>query len=196
MTESSSSQVTTLLQRVNQGEAGALNDLMTAVYGELRDLARRHLEREFGRGLAGITLQPTALVNETFLQLIKQRQNLDNRGHFFAIATKLMLRVLIDYQRQRGALKRGGGWVRVSLDPDRHDETAQDEHEDLDVSKLAAAMEKLEELDSRKANVVKLRVLFGLSIAEVAESLGVGRATIDRDWAFARAWLANELAEG
>ncbi|MCZ6681553.1 MAG: ECF-type sigma factor, partial [Planctomycetota bacterium] len=101
--------VTQLLQRLNAGESSANDGLMDAVYDQLRAMAHSHMNREFGRGQPGATLQPTALVNETYLKLIKQRQQYDSRGQFFAIATKLMIRVLLDYQRQRKAAKRGGG---------------------------------------------------------------------------------------
>ncbi len=129
------------------------------------------------------------------MKLINQRQRYDNRGQFFAIATKLMIRVLVDYTRQRKAAKRGGGWVRVSIDVDRHAAAPQAEEQGAEISALVAALEKLENLDSRKADVVKLRVLWGLKIGEIAESLGIGRATVDRDWSFAKAWLKNEIEE-
>ena len=188
-------EVTCLLQRLNDGEDGALDRLMEVVHNDLRGMAQRHMDRQFAPGQPGVTLQPTALVNETFMKLIKQRQRYDNRGQFFAIATKLMIRVLMDYTRHRKAAKRGGGWVRVSIDADRHAVVSQTQDEGADVSALVAALEKLEELDSRKADVVKLRVLWGLKIDEIAESLSIGRATVDRDWSFAKAWLKNEIEE-
>lgn len=195
MTAPRSEEVTCLLQRLNDGEDDALERLMEVVHEDLRGMARRHMDRQFSPGQPGVTLQPTALVNETFMKLIKQRQRYDNRGHFFAIATRLMIRVLIDYARRRKAAKRGGGWVRVSIDVDRHAAAPQAEEEGAEVSALVAALEKLEQLDPRKADVVKLRVLWGLTIGEIAESLDVGRATVDRDWSFAKAWLKNEIGE-
>ncbi len=103
MTTPQGEEVTCLLQRLNDGEEDALDRLMEAVYDELRGMARRHMDRQFGQGQPGVTLQPTSLVNETFMKLIKQRQRYDNRGQFFAIATKLMIRVLVDYARRRKA---------------------------------------------------------------------------------------------
>jgi RNA polymerase sigma factor (TIGR02999 family) len=128
------------------------------------------------------------------MRLIRQRQKFDNRGQFFAIATKVMIRVLMDYIRERRAAKRGGGLVRLPWDADRLTPTGSPDP-DADLSSLVSALEKLEALDSRKAEVVKLRVLWGLSVDEVAETLGVGRATVDRDWSFARTWLRKELKE-
>ncbi|MFO0974169.1 MAG: ECF-type sigma factor [Phycisphaerae bacterium] len=191
MGESPPRDLTTVLGRLNRGDDAAYAELMARVYDELRALAARHMQRQFGRDEAGLTLQPTGLVHETFMQLIRQRTQFDNRGHFFAIATRLMVRSLIDYSRQRGAAKRGGGHVRVPLDVDLPGAASAD----ADVEGLADALARLELHDSRKAEVVRLRVLWGLSVDEVAESLGVARATIDRDWAFAKAWLRKELSE-
>ncbi|MBI1827325.1 MAG: sigma-70 family RNA polymerase sigma factor [Planctomycetes bacterium] len=187
--------VTKLLQAANTGDAHALSELMRAVNDDLRGVAERHMRRAFGPKMLGVTLQPTAVVNEAYLKLIKQRNKYDNRGHFFAIATKVLIRVLKDYQTRRRAAKRGGGWVRVSLDPERargKSETVNDV-EAIDVDVFDAALEKLERLDARKAEVVKLRMLWGLSIEEAATTLNVGHATVDRDWQFARAWLGKEL---
>ena len=186
--------VTQLLQHLNAGESSANDRLMDAVYDQLRAMAHSHMNREFGRGQPGATLQPTALVNETYLKLIKQRQQYDSRGQFFAIATKLMIRVLLDYQRQRKAAKRGGGWVQVPLDIDEGKGPAPDDGSKVEA--LVGALDALEKLDSRKADVVKLRVLWGLKIDEIATTLGGGRATVDRDWQFAKAWLKKEIGAG
>lgn len=191
-----SEEVTVLLKRLNDGDEAAMDGLMDVVYDQLRDMAQRHMDREFGRGQPGVTLQPTALVNETFMKLIKQRQKYDNRSQFFAIATKLMIRVLMDYHRQRKAAKRGGGWARVPLDVDGGVDVGAAPEGGTEITVLVSALEKLEKMDSRKADVVKLRVLWGLKIEEIATSLGVGRATVDHDWSFAKVWLKKEIEEG
>ncbi len=113
MTGVRSGDVTTLLARLNEGDESALERLMETVYADLRAMAQRHMDREFGPGHAGVTLQPTALANETYMRLIRQRQTYDNRGQFFAIATRVMIRALMDYHRRWKAAKRGGGAVRV-----------------------------------------------------------------------------------
>ncbi len=183
--------ITALLHKVEAGDESARNRLMDQVHGDLVRLADIHMKRRFGQCLAGVTLEPGALVNETYLRLIKQRQRFDNRGHFFAIATRLMLRVLVDYQRERLAEKRFGGKARVTLSGlERNDELPAT----ADASDLALAMEKLEALDGRSADVVKLRVLWGLSLDEIATALETSRSTVDREWRFARRWLATELA--
>ena len=188
--------ITGILKRANDGHPGAMNDLWTAVHEELRVLARRHMEREFGRNLPGVTLQPTALVNEGYLRLIKQRAKYDNRGHFFAIATKILVRVLRDYERERRAAKRGGDCVRISFDPQAGEQFSSEtpDNNGIPIEPLVDALDKLEALDQRKSEVVKLRVFWGLSIAETSQAIGVGHATIERDWEFSRAWLGRELA--
>jgi RNA polymerase sigma-70 factor, ECF subfamily len=194
MAPASAATVTRLLECVNEGDSAARDQLMAAVYDDLRGIARRCMDKRFGsRG--DLTLQPTALVHESWMKLIRQRQKYDNRGQFFAIATKVIIRVLLDYARERQAAKRGGGQVRVPLDPD-WGTPAKSQDDGPELSSLVGALEKLEALDSRKADVVKLRVLWGLTNDEVAKSLGIGRATVDRDWSFAKAWLKKEMMEG
>jgi RNA polymerase sigma factor (TIGR02999 family) len=177
---------------MNAGVDAAADRLSAAVYDDLRRMARRHLAKDFGPDIAGVTIQPTILANDTLIGLIRQRQAYDSQGHLFAIASQLMLRVLLDYHRQRKAQKRGGGDARLSLDPDVV--TADKDRDAVDVEAVNTAIEKLAALDARKADVVKYRVLWGLTVPEVADALGVGRATVERDWAFSKAWLANELA--
>lgn len=186
--------VTQLLDAVHGGEPGAVDALSEAIYDDLRVMARKHLAQDFGPGLAGATIQPTVLVNDTIMKLIRQRQRFDNAGHFFAIATKVMIRVLMDYHRARKAAKRGGAidGVRVSLDPDHpHDPADSD---GADVEAIERALAKLAALDARKADVVRYRVYWGMTVNQIAQALGVGDATIERDWTFSKAYLAKELA--
>jgi RNA polymerase sigma factor (TIGR02999 family) len=188
-----SSELETLLASVNAKEPGAENRLADAVHEELRAMARRHLAKNYGKQMGGLTIQPTVLADDTLMKMLQQRQSFDNAGHLFAIASRLMMRVLIDYHRERKAKKRGGGAVRVSLSPEVN-APARSSNDDVDVEALNGALEKLADLDSRKADVVKYRVLWGFTAGQTAEALGVAVATIERDWTFAKAWLAKELA--
>jgi len=191
--------ITLLLHRMDEGQPGALDELMGIVYSDLERMAAAHLRRQFGARAGQITLEPAALVNESFLQLIKQRKGFDNRGQFFAIATKLMLRVLSDYRRGKQADKRGGGRsgarVTLSLDPAlTPDRTERGGREDaVEVDALAAALQKLEGLDPMRADIIKMRVVWGLTVPEIAEALGVSPSSVDRDWRWAKCWLAEEL---
>jgi RNA polymerase sigma factor (TIGR02999 family) len=131
------------------------------------------------------------------MKLIRQRNAYDNRGQFFAIATRLMFRVLGEYRRKRKAAKRGGTDTHITLVLDeRQVAEGRQRHLDLiDVEDLARALEKLEALNPRKAEVVKMRIVWGLNIETIADSLAVSRATVERDWLFAKAWLADEIGQ-
>ena len=187
-------EITVLFRDVESGREGALDDLMDLVYKDLERIALAHLSRRFGPQAGAVTIEPADLVNESFLRLIRQRNTYDNRGQFFAIATKVMLRVLSDYQRKRLAAKRGGGAQRMSLslesrpEPDRGPGAATQ----IEIDALIAALSKLETLDPRQAEVVKLRVVWGLEINEIAGTLGMSPSTVKRDWRFARAWLMDQ----
>jgi RNA polymerase sigma factor (TIGR02999 family) len=182
-----------MLRSAHAGEPGAQDRLAERIYGDLRAMARRRLRGRGGE--AGLTIQPTMLASDTLMKLLAQRQRFDNAGQLFAIASRMMMRLLIDYQRQRQAAKRGGSAVRVTLDPDRPapQSPAQDDAE-IDIEALDAALTRLANLDARKADVVRYRVLWGFTTAQTATQLGASVATIERDWAFARAWLAKELS--
>ncbi|MGB7157031.1 MAG: ECF-type sigma factor [Tepidisphaeraceae bacterium] len=185
-------ELTRLLDAMNAGEAGASDQLAEHIFDDLRAMARRRMKAEGDGG--GVTLQPTMLASDTLMKLIRQRERFDNGGHLFAIASRVMMRLLIDYHRTRKAAKRGGAdLVRVSLDPDQAE---SETGEGIDVEALSAALEKLASLDARKADVVRYRVLWGLTAAEIARSLSpkVSAVTVERDWAFAKAWLAKELS--
>lgn len=185
--------ITALLIGVNEGHPGAWDKLMATAYDELRSGAERLMHQHARPGGPGGTLQPTALVHEAFLKLVKEGLEYEKRGHFFVAFSTCMMEVLLDYIRSRKAKKRGGSWTKVPLDPDASAPARSDDS--ADIPALDAALKKLEAMDSRKADVVKLRMLCGLTIREVAEALCVGHATVERDWNFARAWLATELTE-
>lgn len=187
-----SGEITRLLQAANDGNEGALDDLMSKVYTDLRRIADKHMRRQFGQNMGGVTLQPTALVNEAFFRLIKQRKGFGNRGQFFSIATKVLIRVLTDYQRSRGREKRAGDQVRVELSGIG---LAAAVEPSADIVDLSNALDQLEQLDARKAEVVKLRALWGMTVPEIAETVGASVATVERDWSFSKRWLAARLTE-
>jgi RNA polymerase sigma factor (TIGR02999 family) len=183
--ENASGEVSKLLAAWSAGEPGADERLFALVYEELRKLAAYHMRRE----RPGHSLQTTALVHEAYLRLAGlQRSTWKSRGHFFALAAQAMRRILVDHARRRRAAKRGGGEAPSPLDSI----AATMEHS-VDLLALDAALEKLERLDPREARVVELRFFAGLSLSEVASSLGISKATVERDWAAARAWLRSEL---
>lgn len=184
--------IESLLADIKSGSVRAVDELSASVYDRLREMAEKHLRRCFGRSARGLTWQPTELVNETLLRIIKQRQQFDTDGHFFAIFTTMMKRVVLDYIRERRSLKRGGGNMRIEFDPELHSPSSS-EGDDLDVEALFAAVDRLAELDGRKAEVAWMRLIWGMTVEEVAEALAVGRSTIERDWSFARAWLRIEM---
>lgn len=186
-------QITRLLREVEAGREGAMDDLMAEVYSDLQRMAESYLRKQFGDRAQAITLEPAALVNESFLKLIQQRSRFDNRGHFFAIASRSMLRVLIDYRRRRGAAKRGGAGTHITLVLDeRKIADHQTRTEVIEVEQLSAVLDTLETLSPRKADVVRLRVIWGLDLGQIAVSLDVSRSTVERDWRFAKAWLAEQ----
>jgi RNA polymerase sigma factor (TIGR02999 family) len=182
-------EVTQLLRAWGAGDAQASESLVRLVYTELRRQAQLALRRED----KGHTLQPTALVHEAWLRMGGQPDaRWESRTQFFAIAAQMMRRVLLDHARARGAVKRGGGAVQVSLgDADRF--AAESTLDAVDVIALDDALNRLEVLDPEKARLVDLRYFAGLSIPEAAEALGVSTATVGREWAIARMWLRREL---
>lgn len=180
--------VTQLLDRWNDGDAAAMQELLVLVYGELRRMADGVLRRERD----GHTLQPTALVNELYLRFSMLRDlRLDGRRHFYGAAASAMRRILVDHSRQRRALKRGGpDAVRVDLESLAMPAAASDfDYEDLD-----RALSALAAFAPEKARVVELRYFAGLSIDATAAVLDISPATVKRHWTFARAWLYRELA--
>ena len=177
-----------LLRAWSGGDQTALNGLMPAVYEELRRLAHYCMERE----RSGHTLQTTALVNEAYLRLVDyKRMKWQDRAHFFAVASRVMRRILVDYARRQN-LKRGGGVPHIQLD----DVALVSIDRTGDLVALDDAMNALARLDPRKVEIIEMRFFGGLSVEETAEVLNVSPATVRRDWSIARFWLYRELAGG
>ena len=179
-----------VLTRATGDGTVSLDAILPSVYEEFRQLAASFLKRE----RPGHTLRPTALAHEAYLRLSREsRSDLRDRSHLLALAATMMRRVLIDYARARGALRRGGDQERVTLSDALNEAPAS---EPLDALALDAALEHLGAEDPRKLRVVELLYFTGLSFDEAAEVLGVSSRTLVRDWKFARAWLLRELAPG
>ena len=183
-----SQDVTALLTALSAGQTEALDELMPIIYENLRLIARRHLRQE----RADHTMSTTDLVHEAYLKLVNVEQvEWRDRAHFFAMASRAMRRILIDYARSRTRAKRGGQRKRVSLE--NAFEVAEESPEDL--LALEDALQRLEALNERHCRVVEYRFFGGLSIKETAEALGVSVASVKRDWAVTRAWLNRELGD-
>jgi RNA polymerase sigma factor (TIGR02999 family) len=185
--------VTRMLNRIEQGDTAAAQELLPLVYDELRNLAGHRI----GKENPGQTLQATALVHEAYLRLVdvEHAQHFDSRGHFFAAAAEAMRRILVESARRKRRLKRGGEFQQVELADDLV--IAPEVHEDLIA--LDEALDRLKELDAEAVRLVHLRYFAGLSIPDAAKLMGIAPRTADRTWAFARAWLHQEItrsAEG
>ena len=179
--------VTRILSAIEQGDAGAADQLLPLVYEELRKLAAQKMAQE----KPGQTLQATALVHEAYLRLVdvEKAQHWDSRGHFFAAAAESMRRILVENARRKGGPEAGGRHQRVELshvDPEILGPQ-------LDLLALSDALDKLQAKDPRAAELVKLRFFAGLTRQQAAEVLGVSIATADNDWAYAKGWLRVEL---
>jgi RNA polymerase sigma factor (TIGR02999 family) len=178
--------VTELLAQWSHGENAALAELTPLVYEELRRLAHHYMEGQ----RPGHTLQTTALVNEVYLRLADQTNpNWQSRAHFFAVAARAMRQILVSYARSQRAQKRGAGAVRIELD----EAAIISPEQSKEIVDLHEALERLDALDSRKAQVVELKFFGGLNYDEIGEVLKVARVTVRRDWEFARLWLYTEL---
>jgi RNA polymerase sigma factor (TIGR02999 family) len=191
------SEVTRILTAIEQGDPRAAEQLLPLVYDELRKLATQKLAHE----KPGQTLEATALVHEAYLRLVMpakgshgppEEQHWKGRRHFFAAATEAMRRILINRARDRGRLKRGGGWRRLRLEAI---DLRLDEPPD-ELLILNDALDKLAQVDPVCAELVKLRFFAGMTMDEAAKTLGVVRRTADRYWAFARSWLYSALRKG
>jgi RNA polymerase sigma factor (TIGR02999 family) len=184
--EKGAGDVTGLLIKWRQGDRAALDALMPLVYRELHGVAAGRLRGE----RAGGSLQTTALVHETYLRLVDlNRLTVENRVHFFAVAARLMRQILVDQARRAQADKRGGGQTMVTLEGDSPASTPNI----VDVLALDRALEELAAMDERLCRVVELKFFGGLTIDETAGALDVSSATVERDWAVAKAWLYDRM---
>lgn len=178
--------VTALLQAWSQGDQQAHDALLPLVYEELRQRAQAYMRRE----RPGQALQPTALVHEAYLRLVKQdRMAWQNRAQFFGVAAQMMRRILVDQARARKMAKRSGQWGRISL----LDDQAAQQPRDVDLLDLQDALEELAGFDERKVRVVELKFFGGLTLEETGHVLGLSIATVEREWQAARAWLQARL---
>jgi RNA polymerase sigma factor (sigma-70 family) len=200
--------VTQLLLQWSGGNEAALAELTTLLYNELRAMAARHLRRE----RSNHTIQRTALVHEAFVRLVDQRSiDWRDRSHFFALASNVMRRILVDHARARLASKRGGGAVMLSFDeitgppdpdnpapsrPDAGVDVPGPDGEGDDIEAIDGALTQLAALDPRQAQIVEMRYFGGLTIEETAQALSISDATVKREWTAARAWLRRELTRG
>ena len=183
------SDVTRILSQIDAGDPKAAEQLLPLVYDELRKLAAAKLAHE----KPGQTLQATALVHDAYIRLVDQQltQSWDSRGHFFAAAAEAMRRILVDAARSKASLKRGGTMERIELL-----EVADGaSNQTVDLLALDEALDELERQHPEKAQIIKLRFFGGLSLDEAAQAAGISRATAERRWAYARAWLFGQLNE-
>lgn len=181
-------QVTQVLQAIGRSEAGAAEKLLPLVYAELRRLAGARMAHE----MSGHTLQPTALVHEAWLRLVKDGDRTwQNRGHFFGAAAEAMRRILIERARHKSRIKRGGGQVRLDIENLELAETTPDDK----ILLVDEALARLKLEDPELERIVVMKFFGGLSNEEVAESLGIAKRSLDRQWAYARTWLFREIRE-
>jgi len=183
--EAPNEDITRLLRDWSSGDAHAREAVARAVYRELLQLARAYMRRE----RPDHTLQATALVHEAYLRLVDQRAGWKSRSHFFAIAASMMRRILVDHAKENRASKRGGGLPKASLD----EALTVSESQPIDLVALNDALSELEKIDPQRSQIVELRFFGGLSNEESAEVLGISPATVQRQWAGARAWLYRQI---
>ena len=185
----STHEVTRLLKAWSVGDEEALEKLTPLVYQQLHEIAQRYMAGE----RSGHPLQTTALVNEAYLRLVDcGKMNWQDRAHFFAVSAQLMRRILIDFARSRGYLKRGGAIPHISLD----EAPSVCNEPDVNLVALDDALKALSAVDERKSKVVELKFFGGLSVEETAEVLRVSSDTVIRDWRLAKIWLLRELSPG
>jgi len=180
------SSLTQLLRKWSEGDEEAVAEIMPLVYDELHRIAASHLRRE----RPDHTLQATALVNEAYLRLRGEHGiRWKNRGHFLRLTAHVMRRILVEYARERNAVKRGGDQERVTLTEAMELANAPPPH----LIAVGDAIEALAAFDAQKASIVELRYFGGLTLEEIAETVGISRPTVVREWRRARAWLYREL---
>jgi RNA polymerase sigma factor (TIGR02999 family) len=179
-------EITQILHEWREGNREAFDRLMPLVYHELRNIATGLMRRE----RSGHTLQPTALLHELYFRLAQQRRvGIGDRGHFYTFAAKLMRMILVDHARSRNAQRRGGPNIRVPLS----EELSWLGDKDSDFLDLNRALDRLEQIDIRKARMVELRFFLAFTVDEIAELMEISKATVDRDLKFIRGWLYREL---
>jgi RNA polymerase sigma factor (TIGR02999 family) len=178
-------EVTRLLDAMEQGDGSAADELLPLVYEDLRRIAVVRMSEES----PGQTLQPTALVHEAWLRLAGENHPWQNRRHFFAAAAEAMRRILVEKARRKLRIRHGGAMHRVELDSNQVPDAARDEQ----LVVVHEALAGLEQREPRRAMVVKLRYFVGMTSQEVADSLGLSLATVERDWSFAKAWLYSRI---
>ena len=187
--QQNSKHITGMLLDWSNGKQEALDALLPLVYDELHRQASRYLRRE----RIGHTLQTTALIHETYLKLIDQREvNWQNRAHFFGVASQAMRRILVDYAKTRHRKKRGGIGENLPLEAAT---LAVSGDKGIDLEALDEALTRLAKLDARQAKIVELRYFSGLSVEETAEVLHISTATVKNDWKSAKAWLYQEITK-
>jgi len=173
-------EITELLRAWNSGDEQAMNKLMPLVDHDVKRIAHNYMRNE----RTGHILQTTALVNEALMKLIRENISWENRRHFYGFIARRMKQVLIDYARRTPKMEYVG-----------MDDAVISDQKSRALLKLDEALEELAEIDTRKASIVKCRFFIGLTIPEIAELLGVGRSTVERDWEFTRAWLNQKMTE-
>lgn len=181
--------ITLLLARAARGDREVDDALAAAVVERLEQIASREMALRNNGGLHGLTIEPAMLAHDALLKILEQPQEFENRRHFFAYATQIMANAMISHLRRRNAAKRGGGQIAVTLSA-----VVDTDALDFELDEMPAALRELEALDQRKADLVGLRVFWGASMEEAAELLGVSLSSAERDWRFARRWLAARLS--
>ena len=182
-------EITELLQKWNEGDQDAMNQLMPLVDEELKKIAHNYMRNE----RAGHILQTTALVNEALIKLIRENTNVENRNQFYGRIAKRMRQVLIDYAKKQKAEKRGNRAEHVGITEAERLSERESSQKSKELEMLEDALTELAKIDQRKVTIIESRFFIGLSNEEIAENLGISTSTVAKDWSFARAWLAQRM---